>query len=46
LKAVVNFATDSAAVDAKEESLDEMRNRTAFIEKFKHIGMVDPFPEK
>lgn len=42
---MVTLAVGNAAIDEKE-SHDEIRNQTAFLDKFKHIGLIDPYPEK
>ncbi len=45
LNGIVTLAVENAAIDEKEAH-NEIRNKTAFVEKFKHIGFIDPFPEK
>lgn len=45
MAAIVTFAVNNAVIDEKADH-EEIRNHTSFMEKFKYIGMNDPFPEK
>lgn len=42
---MVSLAVENAAIDEKADN-EEIMNRTSFMEKFKYIGMNDPFPDK